>query len=241
MINKNSPLPIYYQIEELIKQQITSKDLTSGDCLPSEREYAEKFNISRMTVRQAITNLVNSGYLHRVKGKGTFVADQSVVEQQLQGVTSFTEEMVARGKNPSSSILKFEKIPANKEIARKLNINEDDLVYEIERLRLADNIPMALESSYHPVNLFKDLTEKIASRSIYRYVEEDLGQKIDYSTQSIEASSTGNRESILLNIKEGSPILLMERIAYLTNEVPLEVVRSRYRADRYKFVIKMNR
>src|SRR5699024_385163 len=96
MIDKNSPIPIYYQLEEHIKKLIQDGELTPGDMLPSEREYGERYSISRMTVRQAITNLVNGRILYRVKGKGTFVMEQKM-EQDLQGLTSFTEDMKARG------------------------------------------------------------------------------------------------------------------------------------------------
>ena len=95
VIDKKSPLPLYYQVEEHIKQTIQSEELQPGDALPSERELSENFQISRMTVRQAITNLVNQGFLFREKGRGTFVSNQKF-EQNLQGLTSFTEDMKAR-------------------------------------------------------------------------------------------------------------------------------------------------
>src|SRR4051812_20574632 len=100
MINKNSPIPIYYQLEEHIKGLIEEGVLKPGDVLPPEREYAEKYQISRMTVRQAFTQLVNEGYLFRLQGKGTFVAERKI-EKTLQGIISFTEDMRARGLKPA--------------------------------------------------------------------------------------------------------------------------------------------
>ena len=111
MIDKTSPLPIYYQLVEWIKGLIERGELKPGDSLPSEREYAERFSISRMTVRQAITELVNGGYLYRQKGVGTFVAEKKI-EQQLMGLTSFTEDMKSRGMEPSSKLVGFEIVPA---------------------------------------------------------------------------------------------------------------------------------
>src|SRR3954464_3810159 len=107
MINKNSPVPIYHQLEEHIKQQIENGILKEEAIIPSEREYAQMFQISRMTVRQAINNLVSEGYLTRRKGRGTFVTKKKV-EQELQGMTSFTEDMLSRGMNPSSTLLSFQ-------------------------------------------------------------------------------------------------------------------------------------
>jgi len=116
MINKNSPIPLYYQLEEHIKGLIENGELSPGDALPPEREYAEKYQISRMTVRQAFTQLVNEGYLYRLQGKGTFVAERKI-EQPLQGLTSFTEDMKARGFTPGNKLIKFEIIPATSQIA----------------------------------------------------------------------------------------------------------------------------
>ncbi|GGE15840.1 hypothetical protein GCM10011571_16830 [Marinithermofilum abyssi] len=145
MIDKSSPVPIYYQLEEHIKSQIEKGELKPGDCLPSEREYSEKYGISRMTVRQAINNLVSDGYLIRQKGKGTFVSERKF-EQKLSELTSFTEDMKARGLKPDSKLLQFEIIPSDDAIATQLSIKRHDPVYQIRRIRLADGVPMAQTS-----------------------------------------------------------------------------------------------
>lgn len=118
MINKNSPIPIYYQLAEHIKQLIEKGDLSPGDSLPAEREYAEQYQISRMTVRQAFTQLVNAGYLSRRQGKGTFVAERKL-EQPLQGLTSFTEDMkVQRARVLANEFIHFQIIPATSQISQ---------------------------------------------------------------------------------------------------------------------------
>ncbi|MFS0636482.1 GntR family transcriptional regulator [Mesobacillus foraminis] len=240
MINKNSPIPIYYQLEEAIKDKIEKGELKPGEALPSEREYAEMYNISRMTVRQAITQLVNSGYIYRLQGKGTFVAERKI-EQPLTGLTSFTEDMEARGLTPASQFISFSIIPASQAIASQLSIQEYGPVYEMKRVRLADDVPMALETTYISANLVKGLTEEIASRSFYAYIEEHLKLKIGHASQQIEAASADSAEALHLQIKKGSPILLIQRNTFLEGDVPLEVVKSVYRADRYKFMINMKR
>ncbi|MGE7767008.1 phosphonate metabolism transcriptional regulator PhnF [Peribacillus sp. NPDC096540] len=240
MIDKNSPLPIYFQIEEQIKRQIESGEFQAHNALPSEREYAEKFEISRMTVRQAINNLVNDGYLYRQKGRGTFVADKKL-EQQLNGLTSFTEDMKARGLNPSSKLLSFEIIPASKKIANELHISIYAPVYEIKRIRLADDVPMALETVYMSANLIKGLTEEIINLSLYQYVENYVKLKIDYATQTLESAIASDTEITHLAIPKHSPILFIQRNTFLKDGTPLEYVKSAYRADRYKFTITITR
>ncbi|HZG74165.1 MAG TPA: GntR family transcriptional regulator [Chondromyces sp.] len=241
MIDKNSPVPIYYQLQEQIKQSIEKGDLKPGDVLASEREYAEKYQVSRMTIRQALTKLVDEGYLYRQKGKGTFVAERKI-EQPLQGLTSFTEDMKSRGLNPASKLLNFEIIPANSSIAKHLSIQENGSVFEIKRIRLADDIPMALETTYTPANLAKGLTEEIVlHQSFYEYLEVQLKLKIAKADQVIESSLTDQLEAAYLNVKKGSPVMLIERTTYLEDGTPVEFVKSLYRADRYKFKIHMQR
>ncbi|MFS0775332.1 GntR family transcriptional regulator [Neobacillus sp. 3P2-tot-E-2] len=240
MINKNSPVPIYHQLEEYIKQQIENGLLVEEAVIPSEREYAQTFQISRMTVRQAINNLVSEGYLKRQKGRGTFV-NKKKVEQELQGMTSFTEDMLSRGMSPSSTLLSFQIIPADIKTAIDLRIEENDYVYKIKRIRLADSAPMALETAYIPVELVPGLTEENSNLSLYQYIEEHLSLSISEATQEIEASIASSHDAEPLGINIGDPILLIERISYLQNEVPFELVKSTFRADRYRFVHTMKR
>lgn len=240
MIDKHSPIPIYYQLEELIKSSIEKEKLKPGDMLPSEREYTEKYEISRMTVRQATTNLVHNGYLVRERGKGTFVANQKI-EQTLQGLTSFTEDMRSKGMEPGTKILDFKIVSTDQDIAKKLNIEKGLPIYKIERVRLADGFPTAYETSFLSKEIVSGLTEEIIKGSLYEHVEKTLGLTIGYATQVMEASTARARESGILGIHEGAPILVISRITYLKNEKPLEVVNSIYRGDRYKFVINIKR
>lgn len=240
MINKNSPIPIYYQLEELIKASIENGKLRPGDSLPSEREYAEKYQISRMTVRQAFTKLVNDGYLHRVQGRGTFVSERKI-EQALQGLTSFTEDMRERGMEPGSRLLDFKVIAAPGSITHQLTIQEDDPVYEIKRIRLADGVPMALETTYIPAKLVQGITEEIVHQSLYAHIEKQLNLRIDHASQVIESSIANDLEARYLNINNGAPIMLIQRNSFLEDGTPVELVKSSYRADRYKFIIHMKR
>jgi GntR family transcriptional regulator len=240
MIDKNSPIPIYHQLEEYIKSQIESGELKPDEAIPSERVYADLFKISRMTIRQALTNLVNDGYLYRQKGKGTFV-NQKKVENRLEGMTSFTEDMKERGLTPGSRLVSFEIIPASRKIADMLHLVEHTPVFEIKRVRLADDAPLALETTFLPANLVKGLTEEIINHSLYEYIEEKLSLTIHEATQQIEATIAKEHELPLLEIDRGSPVLLIHRTSYLKDGTPFEYVKSAYRADRYKFIHTMQR
>lgn len=240
MIDKNSPIPIYHQLEKQIKQLIEKGDLKPGDMIPSEREYADKYKVSRMTIRQAIVNLVNERYLYRVKGKGTFIMEKKL-EQSLQGLTSFSEDMKSRGMKASSKLISFEIIPADSKLADQLGIQEHGPVYEIKRIRLAEEEPMALERTYISANKVKGLTEEIVQQSLYKYIEEKLHLKIAKGTQEIEAVLVNGEEVECLKIPEHSPIMLIQRTTSLEDGTIFEVVKSSYRADRYKFMIELTR
>ncbi|MCP8617814.1 GntR family transcriptional regulator [Salirhabdus salicampi] len=240
MIDKASPVPIYHQLEEYIKSQLDNGTFKPGDALPSEREFAERFNISRMTVRQAINNLVNEQMLYRIKGKGTFVMEEKF-EQSLKGLTSFTEDMRDRGMEASSVLLSFQVVPATDKIASRLNIQQYAPVYEIKRIRLANEIPMALERTYMSANKVQGLTEEIVKNSLYEYVETQLKLNISKGTQVIEAAIANDEEMEHLQVSDHAPILLMERTSSLEDDTVLEVVISSYRGDRYKFMIDLQR
>lgn len=240
MIDKHSPIPIYHQLEEQIKTKIESGEYKAGDSLPSEREYAEQLGISRMTVRQAITNLANKHYLYRIKGKGTFIAEQKL-EQNLNGLTSFTEDMKARGMKPGNKLINFEIIPANEGLAEQLHIPVYTPVYEIKRIRLAEDEPMALERTYISANLIKGLTDEIAQSSLYYYIEDKLGLRIGKASQIFEATLANEEEIQYLKIEENSPVLFMKRVTQLADGTTFEVVKSSYRADRYKFMLDLER
>lgn len=242
MINKNSPLPIYYQLEEEIRLVIQTGKLKPGELLPSEREYAEQYNISRMTVRQAINNLASEGLLYRQKGRGTFISEKKF-EQDLHGLTSFSEDMRERGLTPSNKIISFQLIEASKRIADILQLEIGEQVYEIKRIRFANELPIAVEIIYTPKRLVGEMSQKNIEESFYHFIETKLNLKIAYGDQIIESALATKFEIDNLNLNEGDPILIMNRTSYLSdkNATPLEFVNSAYRADKYKFKLQMRR
>lgn len=240
MIDKTSPIPIYHQLEENIRSQILAGELKPNEPIPSERDYCDQYQISRMTVRQALSNLVNEGLLYRKKGTGTFVNEHKL-NQSLNGLTSFSEEMIARGLSPSSDILSFGTVPASRSVAKKLEIDIKEPVLKIERIRLADQAPMAIETAYMPVALTAGLTEEMARDSIYHFIEKHLSLKISEAVQEIEAIIASEDEARHLKIEKGSPVLKIRMVSYLEDHTPFEYVDSSFRADRYRFYAQLKR
>lgn len=239
-IDKNSPIPIYYQLKNFIKQQIESGIWKPGDLIPSERELSEEFEISRMTVRQALSELVNEGLLFRKRGMGTFVAKQKV-DQNLSKLTNFTSDMLSRGMKPGAKVLFVDTIPATKKLAEKLNLLEGDKVVELFRLRLADGEPMALERSFLPyAKVFPILGEELENRSLYELLRKKCNLNLVRAKQTIEISYCDPRNAALLEIASDTPLLLIERVTFTEDGQPVEYVRSYYRADRYKFSIELS-
>src|SRR2546426_12519287 len=136
-IYRNSPLPRYYQLKEIMRERVRAGEWQPGDLIPSERELGETYGISRMTARQAITDLVNEGLFYREQGKGTFVS-QNKITQQLIRLTGFTEDIRARGQRPGTKVISAEMHPADEATAEKLRIDHGTPIFRLQRLRLVD-------------------------------------------------------------------------------------------------------
>lgn len=240
MINKNSPVPIYHQLLEYIKSKITSGEYPADELIPSEREFSEKFQISRMTVRQALNNLVQEGFVYRQKGKGTFVSRQKV-EKKISRLNSYTEEMIERGLKPSSKLIDFEIIKTDSSLANILKIPESDPIYKIKRIRLADSKPMSIESIYVPCEIAPNLNQSVLEKSFYDYVNSNIPDPIQFADQSIQARLATENEAKLLEIPPNSPVLSIDRTTYLRSGKVLEHELTVYRADRYKLVHSLSR
>jgi GntR family transcriptional regulator len=230
-----SKIPVYQTIETNIKKRIIRGDLKQGDMIQSENELKEVYKTSRMTVRQALSNLVNDGYLYRKKGKGTFV-NTLKIEKKMQGLLGFTEEMRRINKKVKNRIIKFAIEPADSEVSAKLFLRPGEDVYYIERVRYGDDIPVLYEKLFIPKTIFNDLNQSVLENSFYDYVENTLNIKISYCMQSLEAKSASTIVSEMLEINRNSPILYMTRHTFLDRGYPFEYVKSYYRADQYRFV-----
>ncbi len=230
-----SKLAVYQIIENSIKKSIIQGELKQGDMIQSENELKEVYKTSRMTVRQALSNLVNEGYLYRKKGKGTFV-NTLKIEKKMHGLLGFTEEMRRINKKVKNRIIKFAVEPADNEVSSKLFLRPGEDVYYIERVRYGDDIPILYEKLFVPKSIFSDLDSDILQSSFYDYVENKLNIKISYCIQSLEAKASSSIVSEMLEINKHDPILYMTRHTFLDKGYPFEYVKAYYRADQYRFI-----
>jgi len=237
VLERNSSNPLYAQISEYLRERIT-RDLSPGDRLPSENQLMQEYHVSRNTVRLAIDRLSKGGLVYTLKGKGTFVNAERL-QYGLFQLVSFTEEMHRLGLKPSSRLLKIERTLPSEEVRSKLALNSDQTVFFIHRLRLANGKPMALNLSYYPCHLCPTLDQvDLQEGSIYQTIEHQYGLLIGYANQTIRPAVASKSQSETMQIPYGSPILLVEGVAYLCDHTPIEYSRLYYRGDRYEFPIR---
>jgi len=240
-IYRNSPLPRYYQLKEIIRERVRSGEWKPGDHIPSEREFSEKYGISRMTARQAITDLVNEELFYREQGKGTFVSERKIT-QQLIRLTGFTEDIRARGQRPGTKVLSAEMRPADEATAEKLRIDHGTPIFRLQRLRLADDEPLAIELSQISFKGCERLLEEdLEKNSLYRVLETNHGIPLMEADQELEAGLAGNEESQLLKISVGSPVLFTRRVTYTERNQPIEYAKAVYCGNKYTFYTHLKR
>lgn len=235
MFDTNTFVPLYYQLKLHIEAQIRSGTWQPGDQVPSEAVLGEKFHVSRTTVRQALGELVNQGMLTRVQGKGTFVAHPRI-RQHLTRLTGFTEDFQARRMKPASQILRQGKEPAGSRVASALRVTEETPVIVLERLRLADELPMAVEISHLPESLFPSFhAGEFPGGSLYTYLAEKFNTIPTTAHQDMEAIACPKPQARLLDLPKGGPVLHIYRTTFDQFGRPFEQVESFYRGDRYVF------
>lgn len=212
-------------------------ELQAGDILPSEREFVKRKQVSRTTVRQALLELERMGYIYKVQGKGNFVADRMKEATDLNTMYSFTDQMKLQGRIPSTKVLHFEEIPTTEKIAKKLELEWNEQVYKLVRLRIADEQAMMYETTYLPKNRFPHLTkERVEEKALYRIFEE-MGHVISVAKEEIVASKARFCEAEMLDIVVDSAVLFISRKTYSTKKEVLEWTESIARADSFKYEI----
>lgn len=239
-IDKDSRIPLYCQLMDIIIEQIETGKLAENDKLPSERELCERYNISRATVRQAIQELEKEGYIYKQHGKGTFVSPQKF-RQDLLKFYSFTEEMKKLGKVPSSKVIDFQIIHCDEKIAKKINKKIGERVYKFTRLRLADGEPMMLETSYVPYDRFPNITKfDLENEAMYDIFTKRFNAVFTMAEESFQPVLTRENEAELLGSKKGSPGMMIERITYEGDQI-IEYTVGIARGDRFKYRVVLRK
>lgn len=240
-INRNGVAPFYHQIQQQLYERIRLGELKAGDALPSEHEISTRLGVSRMTARLAIKSLCDLGIVYSKQGKGTFVSGLKL-EKNFRQVLSFTEEMALSGRKARSRILAFETIPAEAEVAQALGIKREESVVRLRRLRIADSVPMGIESSYLPDSLCPGLRDAFdPGTSLYQVLANRYGIQIAIADEVIESGLAEAEEARLLRIRKGSPVFSFTRTSYVQQGRAVEYVKSTYRGDRYRIVNRLVR
>lgn len=241
VIYRNSPIPLYHQLKEIMRKQIRSGEWQPGDLIPSERELSETYGLSRMTARQAITELVNEGAIYREQGKGTFVSTRRIT-QQLTRLTGFTDDMRARSRTPSTQALSAGLAPADEVTAEHLRVPQGHSVFRLLRLRLADGRPLAIELSYLNFKGCESLAdEDLEHNSLYQVLEARYSIPLLDADQEMEAGLAGEDEARYLDIAVGSPVLFTRRTTYTDRNQPVEYAQSVYRGNEYTLFVHLKR
>lgn len=229
--------PLYDQLVDLLSDKIQN-DMHPGDALPSERDLAETYGLSRTTVRLAMSELEELGLVTRKHGKGTFVSSVSRDTTDLMGTYSFTDQMRSLGRVPHTEVLDFEVREASKFVTQNMDLRLGEAVFRMRRLRSADGVPMMLERTYMPVKVFGGLTQHmVESKSLYEIVEQDFRMKIKTAEEAFGARAARPDEAKLLKIDEDAPVLHLVRTTYNSKNVVIEYTRSVARADMFEYKI----
>lgn len=237
-LDKSVPIPLYFQLKELILTEIKNGNYPSGSLIPTENELSETFEISRTTVRQAITELVQEGWLYRVKSKGTFVSQPKINQDFVTKVEPFSKQMARLGIEASTEVLEFKTCKAPDPIAEALGLGEKEKVILLYRRRFADGEPIVTVKTYLPYARCSFLLEHdFTKESLYELLGQSDATKITRIRRRIEAVEANSEDAANLNIKRGKPIQFFTSIGYNAYDQPLEFSLARYRGDHNSFEI----
>jgi len=234
-VQPHSSEPFYIQIRNYLHTQIQTGAYPIGTRLPSERELAEQFGVSRMTARQALLLLAREGLTYTRVGKGTYVSPPKY-DQDLDALRSFTEEMHQQGVEPSSRVLEAALRPADDEVAARLRIVPGAEIVVLSRVRLANGQPLAIETAYLDRQACPGILNghDFSRESLYSVLRREYGWVLVWADQIIEARLPQSHERRLLEIDRQTPVLGIRRTTYTRQDRPIEFVCSVYRGDQYQ-------
>ena len=240
-LNKHSPIPLYYQLVELIKEQIRFGELKPGDQIPAERVLSELHGISRMTTRQAVAYLVREGALVARHGLGTFVAEPKLTHDALH-LLGFTEEIMHRGGQVISRVIEQALVPASARVAAELQLAPGEQALRIVRLRLSNGTPLLLETIFLPGALCPALErEDLETQSLYAVLGQRCGLRLKRARQTLEATVANDYEAQLFGVAPGTAMILLEGVTDDEQNRPTEYFKAIYRGDRFKFSFESER
>lgn len=234
---KGSP-PLYFQLKEELKNQIEDGKFKKGDLFPSEKQLQEQYQVSRVTVRQAVNELVSAGYLQCARGIGTTVVFHKI-DEQLKQVISFSEEMEHHGIIMNTSHCVMKKMAAEEMVLQNLELQSGAVCYCLERVRCAENIPIVYSISYLTNKYRIPLDDHLYQESLYKFLRENYGIVIMRGKDTFEATLATPVIGEFLKIKPGQPVFKRTRMTFDQDGDPLEYTICYYAGDKYKYSIDL--
>jgi GntR family transcriptional regulator len=241
MLDHDSPIPLHYQLTEIIRKKALDGDLVDEDGkLPTEMELAEQFDVSRITIRTALKTLMNEGLLSRKRGRGTFLKTNSV-ENWVGRLMGFSETIKAAGFTPGAKVIHSGLIQILPKNIKEALMTEE--AWELKRLRFADGEPIAIEHSFFPKKIGFEIEKHgdLDHLLTYRFIEQNLKIKLHKAKQLISAVNAEEEEMEVLNIQNGEALLYIERLTSSSDEKPIEFLKSVYRPDYFHYLVQLNR
>lgn len=239
-LNKDTPVPLYYQLKTLILDRIKDGTYKSGDLIPTENELSSMFDISRTTVRQAVTELVREGYLYRIKSKGTFVAKPKVTQDVMNRFYSYDGAAKGSGRETSIEILKMKVVPMPKELLELGAGQPGDRAIYLYRRRLADGEPMVRVETYLPFDKFSDLLDAdLEHNTLKTLMDRKAETRVNKLVRTIEAIPASKEDISLLEVEEGSAIQKMTTVRYNSAGEFLDIGYAYYRGDMNRIEVEI--
>ena len=241
-IDPFTAVPKYFQLASILRQKIDEGEWAPRSAIPSERQLEGLYHLSRTTIREAIDQLVQQGYLYREHGRGTFVSPQKLQKGWME-LTSFSEDLLKRGMQPGQIILTLETLVPSPKVLQRLELAPGSLVTRIERVRLGNDIPIGLQTSYLALPNGQSIAREELERSgsLYRILSERFHLYPTEADETLEVTVASPEEARLLGVGIGAPLLLSERVTFSQERRPVEFVKILYRGDKYRYFTHLKR
>lgn len=241
----SSQIPLYYQLENVLREKIVSGAFESGMRMPTEKDLIEQFGVSRITVRQALQSLTDDRLIERHQGRGTFVANRKSKKRRFSGVIHLTgslDELIEMGMDTPVKVLDMNRVEADAHEAELLEIKTGTPIYRLKRLRINEGKPFGLIINYLPEEIGSRLTvAELSSGALLHTIESKLGYRLENANQEIKAELADPYVAKLLDIRVGTALLSIERTVYTDKNVPVEYVHTLYRSDLYGYAVQLVR
>ena len=239
-LNKSVPIPLYYQLKSIILEEMANGNYQPGDLIPTEKEISEFFLLSRTTVRQAITELVQEGKLYRIKSKGTFIARPKLVQDFIKKVETYNDQIKRLGMVPSTKLLELKVIMPPQPVAEVLKLKDGQQCISILRKRFADNEPNVVVHTYLPyADCSFIMDHDLENESIYKILSVQEKTRVHHINRIVEAVLATEEDARMLDIDAGQPIHFFTSIGFNIANEPIEYSLARYRGDRNRFEVDL--